>query len=240
MQSNTTNLIVEYLVAGILTIVALFLALLSLFGDTMLAIAPKLSTTDISLMDQIGMVAILTAIAYALGIVMEYIGERVFEGVFDSIKVKRVGDYLTNSKHEKALACSPILESFRAKPSAEWEKDELKDCIGNMRFYVMHHSSPLYADIAAQINRFRLIRVLFLVEGLIALSLIVKLVSQWMEPLWWFALGLIIIIAVANYRAIRSRFGRYCRSVERSYLILMRDQITTQTADHKTSAKAHP
>jgi hypothetical protein len=102
--------------------------------------------------------------------------------------------------------------------------DSLAACVGKMRFYVMNHSALLYADIAAQISRFRLIRVLFLAEAIVILAIIGQLRFGF-SPFLIVMFGLVFFIAYANFLAIRSRFNRYCRAIERSYTVLMIGQI---------------
>ncbi|MCI0489164.1 MAG: hypothetical protein L0229_21435, partial [Blastocatellia bacterium] len=123
------------------------------------------------------------------------------------------------------LAKSPILDEY-ALASAEELDEKLKNtaaaCIGEMRFYVMMKDSTLYAEIDSQISRFRLVRILFLVE----LILFIAIIWQWHR-----GLGFILkcsvplaIIAFFNLIAIGARFNRYCRAVERTYKAIMLDQ----------------
>jgi hypothetical protein len=115
--------------------------------------------------------------------------------------------------------------------------DNLADCIGKMRFYVMGHSERLYTDISDQISRFRVIRALVWVE-LILLFAVYNRLSYDPSELWTAVKWFIIIILIVNFFAIYSRFGRYCRAVERSYLILLIDQSVEQTPMHEERASS--
>jgi hypothetical protein len=108
-----------------------------------------------------------------------------------------------------------------------------------MRFYVMNHSPSLSAEISAQISRFRLIRALFLVE-VILLVAVMRLVRGNPSNLWSAALLMIAVIALANYYAVRSRFGRYCRAVERSYKVLMIEPKKAQAKADEQSLNVDP
>lgn len=231
---NSTELIVEYLVAGTLTIVAILLVAVSFFPNVMLGMLTVEALPEATLGAQIGLSMIFIATAYALGIVTEYVGERCFEWLLDRTKIRRMSRYLEANKTllENSLLLKPYLQQHPEKRNPK----DLAECIGKMRFFVMNHSAPLYADIAAQISRFRLIRALFLVAVILAIAVIRQLFYQPIL-LWWATLSLIIALAMANFFAIRSRFGRYCRSVERSYLILLIDQIAGRSQTHKESAK---
>jgi hypothetical protein len=223
---DTTKLIVEYLVAGTLTIVAIALVAMSFFPKVVPGTLTVQILEESTVAAQVGLATIFVALAYALGIVVEYVGERCFEWLMTRTKRKRMLKFLRDN--EELLANSPILRPFLPKGSKKGDVNELADCIGVMRFYVISHSTTLCAEIAAQINRFRLIRALFLVEVILLVAIVGQLVQDLTAALWWAALLLITAIAVANYFAVRSRFGRYCRAVERSYKVLLMDQIAAQ------------
>lgn len=76
----------------------------------------------------------------------------------------------------------------------------------------------LYPEISAQINRFRLIRVLFVVEIILLIAFLNQLKSH-ISAMNIIITIIIIASACINYGAIDSRFHRYCRAVERSYYI---------------------
>ncbi len=215
---DTTKLIVEYLVAGSLIVISTFFSISSWFPSDIKSLLTSPFLQQPVFMNSAILAPVFIALAYGVGIVSEYVGERAFEWLLDRIKKRRMPKYV--SDNEVALYDDPILGSFANQPSKERDLDGLAACVGKMRFYVMNHSALLYADIAAQISRFRLIRVLFLAEGIVVLAIIGQLRFGF-SPFLIVMFGLVVFIAYANFLAIRSRFNRYCRAVERSYSVLM-------------------
>ncbi len=222
---DTTKLIVEYLVAGTLMVVSTLFAITSWFPNDIRRILTSSTQQQTTFANPVILTTIFIALAYGVGIVSEYIAEQIFEWLLDSTKKRRMFDYV--STHETVMKNSPILGSFARQPKEKRNLDGLASCIGKMRFFVMNHSAPLYADIAAQISRFRLIRVLFLVEAIAFVAIIGQL-RYGLTLFWFVTFALIIAIASANYMAIRSRFSRYCRAVERSYMVLMFERAKLQ------------
>jgi hypothetical protein len=219
---DTTKLIVEYLVAGSLIVISTLFSISSWFPNDIRSLLNSSSLQQPILTNSVILATVFVALAYGVGIVSEYIGEQTFEWLFDRIKRRRMSKYV--SDNEVALYDDPILGSFANQSSEERDLDSLAACVGKMRFYVMNHSALLYADIAAQISRFRLIRVLFLAEAIVILAIIGQLRFGF-SPFLIVMFGLVFFIAYANFLAIRSRFNRYCRAIERSYTVLMIGQI---------------
>lgn len=221
---DTTKLIVEYLVAGTLIVVSTIFSIASWFPNDMKSLLNAPLLQQPVFMNSVILGTIFIALAYGVGIVSEYVAEQAFEWLFDRVKRRRMSDYV--SEKEVDLYEDPILGSFANQSVEERNLDGMAASIGKMRFYVMNHSSLLYADIAAQISRFRLIRVLFLAE-VIFIAAIIGQLRHGFSLFLLVSLGLVIFIAYANYLAIRSRFQRYCRAIERSYTVLMRGQMKT-------------
>jgi len=83
--------------------------------------------------------------------------------------------------------------------------------------------SDLYREVETQINRLRLVRVLFFVEVLLSIALAVRLMIagwSWATLAW---LEILAILALLNFDAVQYRFRMYCRAVERSYKVLVLD-----------------
>ena len=216
---RTTMLIIEFLVAGILVSVALLLCGVSFFPDQTSAIIENFSSVPVSVQVLLG--TIFVSIAYGVGIFSEYVGLSIFEGQLDRIKGKRMIKYLKDLKDEKVdLEKSCILKKFKEIPPEKITKKQAKSCIGPMRFYVLRESSSLYQDIASQIHRLRLIRILFLVEIILIAAVFGQLIQRF-SPYMIGVLVFLIAVAVVNYKAIMSRFNRYCRAIERSYKVLV-------------------
>jgi hypothetical protein len=102
-----------------------------------------------------------------------------------------------------------------------------------MRYDVLMKSVPLYADIESQINRLRLIRVLFLSECIVGLALTIRLVRAF-TPLTTGILFIIILVTFGNYAAINYRFNRYCRTVEKAYKVLVLDPPIAENSSQKS------
>jgi hypothetical protein len=117
---------------------------------------------------------------------------------------------------------SPILKKLKEDLSKNGSKDVFLP-IGLMRFYVFKKSPDLYQDIASQLHRFRLLRILFLANTLSIIA-VIRQMLRGSSSLWILILGILIFIAHMDFIMIYDRFKRYCRSIERSYTILMLDQ----------------
>ena len=153
---KTTALIIEYLVSGILLMAALLLLAYSIFPQDVQKFFLLLKNSK-----ELAFVisSVFAAIAYALGMLIEPIARIVFERLLhDRIEKERVAKYI--EAHRTNLHKSSIFKKYKANnniPSAK----EAKSIIGEMRFYVLMQSSGLYDEIESQINRLRLIRILF-------------------------------------------------------------------------------
>ena len=219
---KTTVLIIEYLFAGILVLLVLTLLAIVLFPQLQSTLG-KLFSAHATL-DAVApiLAAILTAIAYGTGLVAEFVGGEVFEWWLRRIKRVRLTKYLRDNHTN--LRKSPILAEYAETPLDQITvSDEKTRLVGAMRFYVLMQSQTLYQEIESQLNRFRLIRVLFLVEVILALAIIWRLFHVPSLPLVY-CLVLVLLTAVTNAAAVGRRFHRYCRAVERSYRVLVLDQ----------------
>ncbi len=236
---DTTKLIVEYLVSGALIVASTLFAIASWFPNNVRILLTSPNEQYPTFANEVILAFVLIifiALSYGVGIVSEYIAEQTFEWLFDRIKRKRILKYVKTD--EAILKNSPIFGSFLRQPKEKRDLDSLENYIGKMRFFVMNHSTLLYAEIAAQISRFRLIRVLFLVEVVTFIAIIGLWVND--STQFWpfaFALALIVAIASANVMAVRSRFNRYCRAIERSYVVLMSERVNPQNKSKEKAEK---
>lgn len=85
-----TKLIVEYLVAGILIMLSMMFLCLSFVDINLSCILKSSSDLTSPLINPAIVSTIFIAVAYAIGIVAEYIGDKLFEWLLDKIKKKRV------------------------------------------------------------------------------------------------------------------------------------------------------
>jgi len=219
---NTTAIMVEALIAGILVLLALLLLAMSVFPSEVQTFFIKISNSQ-SLLAEAPLLVIVIAIAYGFGVLFEFIGLIAFEWWFDKIKRNRLIEYLNSNR--SIIAGSPILKKYvnSSSKKVDVKEEEARSCIGTMRFYVLMKNSALYSEIESQMNRLRLIRVLFLVELILLFAIGGQLLQKFslsMFSLWM----LVVVIAIANIEAIRKRFHRYCRAIERSYQLLMLEQ----------------
>jgi hypothetical protein len=215
---QTTALIIEYLVVGILSLGSLWLLSCSLFQAEVVALAARLRNIPSSLVTPA--LTILATLAYAVGVLAEYLGRVLFEWKMDAIKVDRFGKFL--QANYPNLRRSPLLASFADKPihDVTVPKKETLSLVGLMRSYILMVSPPLSGAVELQISRLRLIRPLFLIWLILGATVVRELLRS-PSKLLWFALVLIAISAWINAHAVFSRFERYCKEIERAYRLLV-------------------
>ena len=219
---KTTVLIVECLFGGVLVLLALVLLIASLFPQPVGALGSLLSECEFFDSTWSILAVILGAVAYGVGLISEYVGGEVFEWLLRRIKRTRLAKYL-RANHAN-LNKSPILDEYQSvRPEEIVVTKEATKLIGEMRFHVMMESPDLYREIESQLNRFRLIRVLFLVEVIVTLAITIRMLRSY-TPFLGCLLGLILAFACATVAAVGRRFDRYCRAVERSYKVLVLDR----------------
>jgi HAD superfamily hydrolase (TIGR01509 family) len=220
---KTTVLVVEYLVAGVLASLALTLLAASIFPE-LISDLKSLFAQHESL-DAISpiLAVVFAALAYGVGLVAEFLGEKTFEWWLDRIKRGHLEGYL--KKNDENLHKSPLLAKYQKNPGDEIDESPVPieiRLIGEMRFHVLMESAELYAEIESQLNRFRLIRVLVLVEAILTAAIIISLIRAG-SPVLVFLLVVVVVLAIANVGAVGRCFHRYCRAVERAYKTLVLD-----------------
>lgn len=208
---NTTNLIVEYLVSGILCITSIcifsyavspneFIYFLNIF----LYYYKDYSTIFLT---------VAVAISYSLGVAVETIALQFLESILHKKSVIRLKEYI--NKNERLFNEDVYMKGIFNETIT---KKTARDCYGNLRFHILSHNEKLYKEIESQINRMRLIRVLFLFELLTLISLIIILIKSFSIVLL-LLLSFLVLLSIFTYKSIHTRFDRYFRSIERSYLI---------------------
>jgi hypothetical protein len=220
---KTTALIIEFLVGGMLFLFSIFFLAYCLDTQTIDNLYEFFQNYK---KYAILITMLVTALSYALGIIVEPIARIIFENLMQIfICKKRFIKYIT--KHQKNIKHSPILKRYELKKlenikSFQKFKSYLS-AMGEMRFYVLMNSERLYSEIESQLNRLRLIRVLVLVEIVLLISLILKVVTN-ASTLLYFLILAVFIILILNILAISVRYDRYYRAVERAYEALVFDQ----------------
>jgi heme A synthase len=213
---KTTEVLVEHFVGGILMTAALLFLIWSFASDQI----PKLPDDLPAKLKEYAAIiaAVLAAVVYSIGLLAEFAARVTFDRFsMDRIKRRRLAKYVHDNKDN--LAKSPILKRFAKGVVGT---DEI-DAYGPMRFVVMMRSGEaLYREVEAQINRLRLVRVLFFVEAVVLIGLLVLLLRS---PSSALGLGCLTLIAllILNFRAIDYRCNMYCRAIERSYRPLVLD-----------------
>lgn len=226
---RTTMLLVEFLVAGILVLLALIFLGISMFPSKEQAIL-NLFDQDFCLSAGALLATIFVAVAYPVGVFSEYLTRDLFEKFLDKTRMKRMRTYLKENR--KNLKKSPILGKYSEIPPGIIDEkitmDEARKCIGPMRFHVLMTNSDLYRDIESQLHRLRLMRTLFLAIALCFLAIISRLIVTWYQhrEISLFLLVTLVFFGLTAYetfKAIKDRADRYCRAVERSYRALVLD-----------------
>lgn len=217
---KTTALIIEYLMAGVLVDLALALCVASFFPiqiETILASFNQYESLPVNVL----LTTVFAAVAYGTGIFTEFLGFSLFEGFHDEIKRKRIIKYVKDLKENKMkLDESPILRILEETEPDGITKEQARKCIGPMRFYVLMESPILYQDIAYQLHRLRLIRILFIAEVIVMVAVSYQLYQLTSLPLAGL-FGFLLLTIYATFKAILHHFNRYCRAVERSYRALI-------------------
>ncbi|MBI3698539.1 MAG: hypothetical protein HY238_27320 [Acidobacteria bacterium] len=162
----------------------------------------------------------LGAIAYSMGVIAEFAARGFFEEKLYRTKQKRLPRFVRENRAN--LRKSPILEEYYDNPEAPIDEKTAKEKVGQMRFEILRLNPDLSREVEVQINRSRLIRVLFFVEVLCIVGVLLHLWRAVSAPLVISLLFLVALLYV-NWRAIEYRFDRYCLTVERAYKVLVLD-----------------
>jgi hypothetical protein len=213
---KTTAIMIEFLVAGLLVLLALFLFALSFFPGEMQLFFDQIGKAQ-HLPDKAPfLIVIIISVAYGFGVLFEYIGVITFEWIHKIIKRKRIKDYYDSN--EPILTNNPIFKNYNS--NALNQNDKKKGSFhGEMRFYVLKENSALYSEIELQLNRLRLIRVLFFVTVILLAAVLGQLFLKFTVGKLMLSL-FILMIAFFNVIAILHRFNQYCRAIERSFKML--------------------
>jgi len=235
---ETTKVIIEYVIAGILMIFALVLLFMSIFsvtfdtiGKFIISIPSADKTSDIisSANGLISSICFL-AVAYSLGVISEYMGMISLEWMIEREKKSRFPKFI--DQNLKDLDKSPLLKGFENKTKKEIESHALQ-LYGQMRFHVMELSETLYAEIENQLNRVRLTRVMLLVEVIFIISLSIQLFSSSINSnVATVMFVTMITLSIITFQSIKKRFERYCRSIERSYKEIVFCSEVVKENDH--------
>ena len=223
---ETTKLIVEYLIIGLLICLSIIFLIFNIFPNDIQSV--WLTITQYPSLVGAGVIGMLLPIAYGVGMVVEYLGMIPYEGRFNVVKEKRFPIYI--EQNLDWLTKTPLFKKF--------PKDHLaipigtgRKLYGEMRFFVLMNNAYLYAEIERHHNQIRILRVLTFVETFIIVGLIVQFVTKGISSPALATLVAFILLLISNIGAILYRFNHYCRAIERSYKVLSLDEL------NKTSRK---
>lgn len=222
---KTTELIVEVFVGGTLVLVAMAFGLWSWFPA---AAEWALGRYTKELVPSFGAAVpvVLAALAYAMGIIAEFTARGLLEWRLDRVKLARFENF--RADNEELLKNDPLLGRFfralpqrepRSKDGRKRYRDAVTRIVGLMRFAVMHRSPDLSRAVESHVKRMRVLRMLALVQ---ALFLVGVLPRCFFPPSGIVGVICVIVLGmvVVTYFAIQDRFNRYCREIERGYLVL--------------------
>lgn len=210
---KTTTLILEYLVTGIITLIALFYILY--------VVCPK---HEVLLLESIikefaGMgnlfLIILLSISYCLGIAIETSALSVFENILHKRSVERLPQYY--KENEEILKLSPFFEGINFLAISE---KQARKIYGQLRFVVLSKDANLYKEIESQISRMRLIRVLFILEFIFFIGAVILIIQGDNSMMLAVFTTVLFLLLYSTFEAVIIRFDRYFRAIERAYIIV--------------------
>ncbi len=228
---KTTAIMIEILVAGVLILLALFLLAGSLFPSDMQSFLNDINKPAhwLAKTPFLILIFIFISVVYGLGLLFEFIGLISVEWLLDIIKRRRIDNYYT--KENELVSNKPILNKFQKSDS-----NKIKASYhGEMRYYVRMKSSELYSIIEKELNWLRLTRVLFIVELILLAGIVVKIAQNKVITisLLLFLFAILVVIFIATGVVIFHRFGRYCRAIERSFKMLMLENVGPEKIENK-------
>jgi hypothetical protein len=225
---KTTELIIEVFVGGTLVMVAILYGLWNYFPTE---IEQFIQACKDRLFPSFGLIVpvVLASWAYSMGIVAEFSARIVSEWRLNQIKFKRLKEFLKDNK--SVLRQDPILQRvFNPEPGKGHveditdqqvkgiTKEQATRIVGLMRFQVMRTHPDLSKEVESHVKRMRVLRVLALVELLFLVGLCRHL---WYTCSLLLLVGLLVLLVLCfTLYAVNDRFDRYCRAIERSYLLL--------------------
>jgi len=156
----------------------------------------------------------LGAVAYAMGFIAEFVARVMFEWRLDRVKRKRFSAFLEDNP--KLLDKDTWLRGLVGKPSKLGQEAGTR-VIGLMRFSIILRSPELSREVDSHVKRMRVLRMLALAQFLF-LPAVAR--NFWDVPFLLALLLIALALLAATCCAVEDRFQRYCREIERSYLVL--------------------
>jgi hypothetical protein len=223
---NHTNLLVEFLIAGVLILYAVLLLVFSVLPVSAMLEVIQWFAANMANLDKLFAFSLIPtiALAYAFGMLTEIATRSLFDRWLLAVRRRHVTQFF--SANRDLLAPDLLFQPYAATdPQTALIKD--KDILGQMRFVVLMKSERLYTEIEYQINQMRVLRVLLVFLAVIGLALAILLARQLMSAFTPLAICGVILTAglfALDLVAIRSRYTRYFRAIEFSYKALLSDK----------------
>jgi hypothetical protein len=165
-----------------------------------------------------------------MGIVAEFAARALSEWRLNQVKFKRLKEFLKDNK--SVLRQDPILQRVFNPGSGKGDVEDVTDqrvkditkkqaklIVGLMRFQIMRTHQDLSKEVESHVKRMRVLRVLALVELLLVVGLCPHLWHTCSLLLAVLSFLVLLVLGITFY-AVNDRFERYCRAIERSYLLL--------------------
>jgi hypothetical protein len=216
---DTTKLIVEYLIVGILVSLSLiFLGINIVDPAGVQSFATSFNASTLST-NAIVYGLVLLPVAYGVGVIVEFAALAMFDFGADKIKTVRLKKYFKT--HTELLAKSPIVGKYLKKDN---DKSTANMLYGEMRFFAMYKSSALHAEIEAHLNRLRILRAMVLAEIFFIIGLFFQANYYGFPRASIWTIVFLLVFFVVNLIAVIHRQDRYARAIERSYIALMAEE----------------
>lgn len=232
--AKTSALILELLVGGILVSFSIGLLIFSISPAEVQLMLARFNQLQSIPGKEAFFAAIFTATVYGIGLISESCEMAIFERWLDQIKRDRLKKFIERNRSifkddEVLCGYAALLDNNESEEFNKKIKADGPSSIREMRFYVLMKSPPLYGEIESQIGRGRLIRILLFAEVILFIAISVFLFRKYSSASIAI-LGVIIFLGFATVMAVKFRFERYCRSIERGYKAIKLDPNLKQAA----------
>lgn len=185
MNAKTTDMMVEYLVSGILALCSIIIFLCCISGE-ITSFLLNTKTLEIFSKNLFFAIPAFIALSYGFGIVFEAVSLFSLEWIHE----------LTKRKYVKK-----IQEDILLKGNSQLEKSLKESFTNYMRYQVLKKNSVFYQEIEAQHIRMRLTRVFFIVESLILSGICIKIIKDVINSIATSSSGYFIVLHISLFLA---------------------------------------
>ncbi len=214
---KTTSLTVDFLVSGVLLLVALVLAVPGLPSQAL-----TLGAGSTGWVKAPFFAVALISITYGFGIFFEYLGLILYENRHKRMKTKRCKAFIRKLQEHSILLKRDPFQLAKLDMTKQSDIDTAQDWYtGTLRYFVKNASAELYAEVELQLRRMRIMRVLSIVEVILMVAVISHAITLKLDL--YAAVLLFLFLALLFFRTSRGityRFERYDESIERAYMVL--------------------